>query len=628
MRRTSEFRCTDRTSCLLPPLPRCTIAAVEDDSSLLTEQAVTSIATSERLCAVVSLAAKSFTFALPPSGSLVLGRADGAGLHLPSNRVSRAHARLDMTHDGEAAVLTDLGSRNGTLVNGIAVAEPRVIRHGDEVAVGDARILFLRGSAIPYDTIALFPRSAFVDQLAEDVARASASGAPLYLFALALPEPWHQAAGVRRALEALPRMGYFGVLADNVLAVAAPKTREDEALAIEEMLVGAMRGAGAPPACGMVAARRGASATDLVDEAIDSIARSSTTNEGRSEGDPVLRSPLMVDLFEQAGNLARSPLHLLVVGETGAGKEVLARFIHKASGRRGPLVSINCAALPDALLESELFGHERGAFSGATQAKVGLIEAAHNGTLFLDEIGELPLAMQAKLLRVLEDTCVRRVGATVDRKVDVRFVSATNRNLEEAVRERTFRQDLLFRLNAGILSIPPLRDRRGEIGPLAQFFLERGAAARGLPVPKIAPVTISLLERYDWPGNVRELRNVMDRALALANGATVAPKHLPESIERAVAPPPSSARSLPPFTMPPPARSVPPPLPRPSTPFAVTPAEGVGTIRDEVADYERERIENALREAGGNQTKAAALLGIPRRTLAYRMNRLGIRSRT
>jgi DNA-binding NtrC family response regulator len=232
--------------------------------------------------------------------------------------------------------------------------------------------------------------------------------------------------------------------------------------------------------------------------------------------------------------------------------------------------------------------------------------------------------MQAKLLRVLEDFTLRRVGATTERKVDVRVVSATNRNLEDAVRTREFRQDLLFRLNAGILRIPPLRERRSEIAPLANLFLARAAAARNMSAPKISAAALTVLEEHDWPGNIRELRNVMDRALALANGASVAPKHLPETLDRGNASPLSLA---------PPRAAISLPPPHVDAGAGAGTGTGAGSeagggMRDSVASYERERIEQALAQSEGNQTRAALLLGIPRRTLAYRMNRLGIRSRS
>ncbi len=571
---------------------------------LVTEQMAGELHSSTRLSATVFVGERSYTLGLPTEGVVVLGRSSDVELPLPSASVSRRHARLVLHDDGARATVADLGSRNGTLVNGLRVDGERAVQHGDEVSLGDVRLLFLRASAVPPSTIVYQPRALFQQTLASEVAAATQAGTPLWLFALQLPEPWDGATRFLRALESLPRVGHYGILGDTVIGVAAPRTRDDEALEIEEMFVKAMGEVGLAPACGVAGLRRGASATDLIDLALEKL-------EGAPPGagdllGPVALDPVMVTVLEQAKQLAASPLHLLLVGETGAGKEVLARFVHEASGRTGPLVCVNAAALPDALLESELFGHERGAFSGAAQAKVGLIEAAHKGTLFLDEIGELPLTMQAKLLRVLEDYSVRRVGATTERKVDVRFVSATNRDLEEEVRERRFRQDLLFRLNAGMLRVPPLRERRTEIPALAALFLRRAATARGIAPPAIGAAAHDLLSAYAWPGNVRELRNAMDRAFALSGGATIAPKHLPESIASGLAAAPMSARGVP--TVMPPAAT-----------------DGAGApIRETMAQYERDRIVRALDEAGGNQTRAAELLGIPRRTLAYRMRRLGL----
>jgi transcriptional regulator with PAS, ATPase and Fis domain len=298
---------------------------------------------------------------------------------------------------------------------------------------------------------------------------------------------------------------------------------------------------------------------------------------------------------------------VLLLGETGVGKEVLARFIHAESGRSGPLVSVNTAALPESLVESELFGHERGAFSGAIQAKVGLVEAAHGGTLFLDEIGDLPLPLQAKLLRVLEERAVRRLGSTQERKVDVRVIAATHRDLERAVAEGAFRRDLLFRINACTLHIPPLRERTPEIEPLALAFL-REAARRATPPrepPALSPEAAELLRRYPWPGNVRELRNVVERGAALARTSdALLPEHLPDHVR---APATTSATQ---------------PMPRVVAEAAQLPG---GDVRGALNEYERQRILDALDQAGGNQSRAAKLLGLPRRTLAYKMARLGIR---
>jgi transcriptional regulator with PAS, ATPase and Fis domain len=234
----------------------------------------------------------------------------------------------------------------------------------------------------------------------------------------------------------------------------------------------------------------------------------------------------MVALYEQAERAARSSISVLVLGETGVGKDVLANAIHRASPRsRGPFLGLNCSAISESMLEAELFGHEKGAFTGAVQARPGLFESASGGTVFLDEIGELPLATQVKLLRVLEDRRVMRVGGRKAIDVDVRFVAATNRDLESACARGAFRSDLYYRLAGLTLTIPPLRERREEIAPLARLFAERSARQLDRATPTIPPVAVTQLESYPWPGNVRELRNAMERAVVLAFDV-ILPEHL------------------------------------------------------------------------------------------------------
>ena len=232
-----------------------------------------------------------------------------------------------------------------------------------------------------------------------------------------------------------------------------------------------------------------------------------------------VHDPTPAGVSPVVGRLARSPVNVLVLGETGAGKEVLARTIHELSGRPGRFVGINAAALSEALLESELFGHERGAFTGAHHAKAGLLEIAAGGTVFLDEIGELPLPSQAKLLRALETRQVYRVGGTQPVELDVRFLAATNRDLGADVAAGRFRSDLYYRLHGVSLRVAPLRERRGAISGLARRFLAEAAAAAGRPAPPIGLDAMARLVRHDWPGNVRELRAVMERAFALADDA-------------------------------------------------------------------------------------------------------------
>jgi DNA-binding NtrC family response regulator len=257
----------------------------------------------------------------------------------------------------------------------------------------------------------------------------------------------------------------------------------------------------------------------------------------------VARSPIMRGVLARAGRLLRHrDATALIIGETGTGKELLARAVHSGGPRReAPFVPVNCSALPPQLVESELFGHERGAFTDAHAANPGLFEVAEGGTLFLDEIGALPVALQAKLLRVLENKEVRRVGGTRTRIADVRIIAATNTQLDRAVEDGTFRGDLFYRLSILTVSLPPLRERAEDLEPLARHFLETFAREYGLPVPVLDAAALNALRTYDWPGNVRELKNAMERALLLAEPGHVAIDELP----RTAAPRPPAGSTLP-----------------------------------------------------------------------------------
>ncbi|MDB4937216.1 MAG: Response regulator of zinc sigma-54-dependent two-component system [Labilithrix sp.] len=313
--------------------------------------------------------------------------------------------------------------------------------------------------------------------------------------------------------------------------------------------------------------------------------------------------------------VARSEIGVLLLGETGVGKTVTAQAIHDRSKRaRGPLVRLNCAAFPEALLEGELFGYERGAFTGATQAKVGLLESAAGGTVLLDEIGEMPLATQVKLLTVIETREVLRLGSLRPRAIDVRFLAATNRDLLARAGEGSFRADLYYRLNGISIVIPPLRERATEIPVFAHRFLEEACARAGRPPLGIASEAMGALFRHPFHGNLRELRNTIERASVLAQGSSVLPEHLlfdPPSPSFAIqtAPAPGPAPVSPPVS---------PPVAQPaSVPAPASPSPG--PLRDQLVAFERERIIRALSDCNGNQTRAAELLGMSRRALIQRI---------
>ncbi|HEX9631282.1 MAG TPA: sigma-54 dependent transcriptional regulator [Gemmatimonadales bacterium] len=310
------------------------------------------------------------------------------------------------------------------------------------------------------------------------------------------------------------------------------------------------------------------------------------------------RSRALRDILQAVEKLARTDsATVLMLGESGTGKDLVARAIHARSERRDrPFLEINCTALPEHLLESELFGHERGAFTDARERKKGLAEMADGGTLFLDEIGDMPAGAQVKLLRFLEDARFRRVGGTADIRVDVRVIAATNRDLDRAVADATFRGDLYYRLKVVPLRIPPLRERPDDIAPLAQYFVERLARDLNRDVPTVTADAIRVLEAYPWPGNVRELRNVFERALILEDTQEIGPEHLPEEIRGC----PRSA-----------AGSGPPPV--------GLPPEGL-----RLEEVERDLIQQAVTRTGGNVSRAATLLGLSRGALRYRLEKYGL----
>ncbi len=256
-----------------------------------------------------------------------------------------------------------------------------------------------------------------------------------------------------------------------------------------------------------------------------------TRNKLRGDYNEIIGdSPQMFEVLQQIEHFAATPMRILISGKTGTGKELVAHALHKNSGRLGEIISVNCAALPETLFESELFGHEKGAFTSAETRHIGQFERAHKGTLFLDEIGEMPLSMQPKLLRAIEDNKIERVGGEKSIPLDVRIVAATNRDLAQAVKDRTFREDLYYRLDVASIALPSLSERREDIEVLVVHFLEKHRGVSKSGVLGVAARTLSLLKAYPWPGNVPELENVIERAVSLARDGVLLPRHLRKNI--------------------------------------------------------------------------------------------------
>ncbi len=309
-------------------------------------------------------------------------------------------------------------------------------------------------------------------------------------------------------------------------------------------------------------------------------------------------SPLFRQLLEQLREVARIPTAtVLITGESGTGKELVARAIHSLSDRKEhPFVAFNCASIPSELMESELFGHEKGSFTGASIRKTGLFEEAQNGTIFLDEIGDMYASLQAKLLRVLQERTVRRVGGSKDIPVDLRVIAATNRNLRQRMQVGTFREDLFYRLNVVPLHLPPLRERSNDILLLAKYFLAQFSQAFGKSFTGISKAAEQMLLAYNWPGNVRELKNIIERICIMASGPLLEPVHLPPELHKAE---------------------------EHATPYTASTDLSQG-LENTVAVFEKQLIIQALEKSEGNVLKTSLLLKIPRGTLRYKMEKYGL----
>jgi two-component system response regulator AtoC len=555
----------------------------------------------------------------PGAGTLVLGRAEQCDVRIEDSRLSRRHAELRF---GGGVHFVDLGSRNGSFVRNER-ASPHVpvrVRIGDAIAIGGTLLTLQRAvtSARPRH---VWSHGYFEARLEEECASAARDGAPFAVVRLRLEPARADALTQDAASESTALLAELD--GADMLASYAPDEYEalftrvsvDEADARAADLARRLKAIGAPFALAMAAfPRDGRTPEALIEHTSRSLRRppSAREREVAVEATPIGAIERMDAVVRR---VAAGVINVLILGETGVGKDVLARRIHDVSPReKMPLVSINCGGLAESLLETELFGHEKGAFTGALQAKRGLLESADGGTVFLDEVGEMPLATQVKLLRVIEQREVTRVGALRPRAIDVRFLAATNRDLEGAIAEGRFRQDLYFRLNGITLSLPPLRERVEEIEPLAREFVAQACRAVGRrDRPSIAAEAMKTLVEYRWPGNVRELRNFIERAVLLCPGDVITRENLPIEKMGAVV-----AHGRPGHFA---TRMAPPPAPALGHEKSVTvPAPPLPT-----GDGERERIVDALDRCAGNQSQAARALGISRATLIRRIEEYGIR---
>jgi DNA-binding NtrC family response regulator len=536
-------------------------------------------------CVEIELAGQRRLYDVAAQGELVIGRAPDVTLTVDDERVSRRHLRISV-RDG-ALYAEDLGSRNGTLLNGRRLEGGRSLRGRDELEVGPVRIR--AGGAAR--AAGLLDEGRLIDRLDEEVERAREFNRPFAVIGIFLEGPSGAIdLAVARLVAQLGPSEVAGEYALRRILVLSP----ERTLASANARLSSARTLLEDVAGVRVSARAAAvpeTATEadaLVAVAFGSEDEAPASSESGSK--LVVEDPRTRAVFETARRVARSAATVLVTGESGAGKEWVAAEIHATSPRAAkPFSRINCAALPETLMESELFGHEKGAFTGADRRRIGRIESADGGTVFLDEIGELPLPAQAKLLHVLEDRRVIRVGSNDAHAVDVRFIAATNRDLEREVRKGTFREDLYYRLSAIAIHVPPLRERPADLIPLAESFVALAAKSGGRRPPRIGDAFKTALETYAWPGNVRELKNVIERAVVLGEGSELTSRELPERLRSADGPAPPT-----------------------------------GPMRQRVDDVERRTLEEALKETGGNRTHAAKKLGISRRGLIYKLHKLGL----
>jgi two-component system, NtrC family, response regulator AtoC len=543
--------------------------------------------------------------ALPHKGVLQIGRSAQADIRIKDSLASRDHCRLHV--EGGMVEIEDLESANGTLLRNHALP-PRVrveLALGDAVSVGATVLVLRSGDRLP-QPVRVLPHGYFLARLDEECASSVRGRSPFALVRLDVEGEVSTSRCAGLLPLCLQPSDIIGAYGPQQYELLLPRTTPEAAKTLVAELGASLQQAGIVFRTGTAHHPiDGRSAAELLERACQAV-RPGTIQPGPAS-DIILVDSAMQELHGLARDVAKSNINVLIVGETGTGKEILAEVVHRASPRaEGNFLSLNCAALSENLVEAELFGYEKGAFTGATQAKPGLLETAPAGTVFLDEIGELSLPLQAKLLRVIETRTLIRVGGVTKRTVDVRFVSATNRNLAQAIDRGGFRSDLYFRLNGITLAIPPLRDRPVEIEPFGRRFASEIACELGRSTPEISADALTLLRSYAWPGNIRELRNVIHRAVLLCrSGLVITPEHLPRELMEAT------------FSAPQPTRSV----PHGQTPLSDLSSTQPGSALEPA---EKQRILDVLEQTAGNQTAAAKLLGMGRTAFVARLNQYGI----
>ncbi|MDP3274825.1 MAG: sigma 54-interacting transcriptional regulator [Deltaproteobacteria bacterium] len=551
-------------------------------------------------------------FVVVESGT-VIGRAFPADIVVDDPRVSKQHLRVWLTAEGTVR-FADLGSTNGTLLNHLAVSHG-AFAHGDRLVVGSVQ-LQLQPRVTRTHTPGVLGFESFVQRFAEEQRKHLLSAQPFSLLVVESQTAVPLSDWAPRVLSTLGAHDRAALLRQDALVVLVTNAQRSEVRSIASALA---QGDGGLRVGSATYPVHGRDVSALVSHAIGTHAEQLALAQRDSTPDGVVRGRSTEALWALVERAAPSAVPVMIFGESGTGKELFAQALHQRSARGDkPLRAVNCGAIPANLVESTLFGAERGAFTGADRTLKGLFEQAHQGTLFLDEVGELALSAQASLLRVLETGRVTRIGGDREIAVDVRVVSATHRELEKRCENGEFRWDLFYRLNGLSMVLPPLRERTDEIEPLALRFLQSAIESASLSTPTLAraidPRALAALRSYPWPGNIRELRNCIQRAALVANGPVILLTDLTDRVRGADSQRASSA--------PPEARHSQPPQ------GAVSElTEGDG-LRKALERHETKLITEALAKSHGSTSAAAALLQIPIRTLTHKMNALGIKKRS
>lgn len=522
-------------------------------------------------------------------GPITIGRSPECDVQVEHASISRHHA---IVHVGASFGIEDTGSANGTEVRGSKLSPNRTVplALGELVDLGSTVLMIRLASSN-----LLVTHSTFLARLGEACRGASTRDNEFCV--LRIHCNLAASSRVQQALSSQlgddQALGRYGPAEFELLAL---NCKTEKGAKLRDRLLASLGSAEDELRIGLASYPRDGRTGHALLFAANKGTKPPVHTDGDKARAPIVKAEAMRELYGIVEKVSVGTISVLLLGETGVGKEVVARAVHKLSRRHDQsFVAINCAALSESLLESELFGHEKGAFTGAAASKMGLLESAHGGTVFLDEVGELPLSLQVKLLRALEERQVLRVGGLKPRDIDVRFVSATNRDLEDDVKTGKYRDDLLYRLNGVTLRIPPLREREQEIEAMARMFTDEAAVALGRTPPSLSAEALTLLRSHPWPGNIRELRNVVERAVLLAE-EDIRSEHLPW-------------HAVPPLA----------PATGAMTPTAVRVEESSDDV-----DSEEKRIRQALSECGGNQTRAAKLLGVSRRTLTRRLSHYDI----